>query len=77
MLWLATVVVAPVSEELLFRGFLHRGWAPSWLGVCHVRLTRRTGAGKGVILIGWMCLKARSNDMGLIFKDRLHDDFGT
>jgi CAAX protease family protein len=33
ILWLALVVVAPVSEELLFRGFLHRGWAPSWLGV--------------------------------------------
>lgn len=33
MLWLATVIVAPVTEELLFRGFLHRGWAPSWLGV--------------------------------------------
>lgn len=32
MLWLATVVVAPVAEELLFRGFLHRGWALSWLG---------------------------------------------
>jgi membrane protease YdiL (CAAX protease family) len=32
MLWLATVVEAPVAEELLFRGFLHRGWAPSWLG---------------------------------------------
>jgi membrane protease YdiL (CAAX protease family) len=33
MLWLATVVVAPIAEELLFSGFLHRGWAPSWLGV--------------------------------------------
>ena len=33
MLWLAIVIVAPVTEELLFRGFLHRGWAPSWLGV--------------------------------------------
>ncbi len=32
MLWLATIVVAPVAEELLFRGFLHRGWAASWLG---------------------------------------------
>jgi membrane protease YdiL (CAAX protease family) len=32
-LWLATVVVAPVTEELLFRGFLHRGWAPSRLGI--------------------------------------------
>jgi hypothetical protein len=33
MLWLATIIVAPITEELLFRGFLHRGWAPSWLGV--------------------------------------------
>jgi membrane protease YdiL (CAAX protease family) len=32
-LWLATVIVAPVTEELMFRGFLHRGWAPSRLGV--------------------------------------------
>ena len=33
MLWPATIIVAPVTEELLFRGFLHRGWALSWLGV--------------------------------------------
>jgi membrane protease YdiL (CAAX protease family) len=33
LLWLSVVVVAPVAEELFFRGFLHRGWAPSWLGV--------------------------------------------
>ena len=33
MLWLAVVIVAPVSEELMFRGFLHRGWVPSWLGI--------------------------------------------
>jgi membrane protease YdiL (CAAX protease family) len=33
LLWLSVVVVAPVTEELFFRGFLHRGWAPSWLGV--------------------------------------------
>jgi membrane protease YdiL (CAAX protease family) len=33
VLWLSIVVVAPITEELLFRGFLHRGWAPSWLGV--------------------------------------------
>jgi uncharacterized protein len=33
VLWLAAVVVAPVTEELIFRGFLHRGWAPSRLGV--------------------------------------------
>ncbi len=33
LLWFSVVVVAPVTEELFFRGFLHRGWAPSWLGV--------------------------------------------
>lgn len=33
LLLLATVVAAPIAEELLFRGFLHRGWVPSWLGV--------------------------------------------
>jgi membrane protease YdiL (CAAX protease family) len=33
MLWLIAVIVAPVTEELLFRGFLHRGWAPSRLGI--------------------------------------------
>jgi membrane protease YdiL (CAAX protease family) len=32
-LWLTVVIVAPVTEELIFRGFLHRGWAPSWLGI--------------------------------------------
>jgi uncharacterized protein len=33
LLWLAVVIVAPVTEELLFRGFLHRGWASCRLGV--------------------------------------------
>ena len=33
LLWLSVVIVAPVGEELLFRGFLHRGWAASRLGV--------------------------------------------
>ena len=33
LLWLSVVVVAPIGEELLFRGFLHRGWSASWLGV--------------------------------------------
>jgi uncharacterized protein len=28
-LWLAVVVVAPIGEELLFRGFLFRGWQRS------------------------------------------------
>jgi uncharacterized protein len=32
-LWLSVVIVAPVIEELLFRGFLHRGWAASRLGI--------------------------------------------
>jgi CAAX protease family protein len=33
MLWIAFVVAAPLSEELLFRGFLYRGWARSPLAV--------------------------------------------
>lgn len=31
-LWLAFVIVAPVGEEILFRGFMFRGWAASPLG---------------------------------------------
>lgn len=33
LLWVAVVVVAPLAEELVFRGFLYRGLAASWLGV--------------------------------------------
>jgi membrane protease YdiL (CAAX protease family) len=32
LLWLTTVVLAPVSEELVFRGFLYRGWSASRIG---------------------------------------------
>ena len=32
VLWLSVVIVAPVAEELLFRGFLHCGWSTSRLG---------------------------------------------
>jgi CAAX protease family protein len=31
-LWLAFVIAAPVGEEILFRGFMFRGWAASPLG---------------------------------------------
>jgi membrane protease YdiL (CAAX protease family) len=33
MLWLAFVIVAPLGEEIIFRGFLYRGWARSPRGV--------------------------------------------
>jgi len=33
LMWLAFVVAAPVGEEVVFRGFLFRGWAASRLGV--------------------------------------------
>jgi membrane protease YdiL (CAAX protease family) len=32
LMWLAFVVAAPLGEEILFRGFLFRGWAASPLG---------------------------------------------
>jgi membrane protease YdiL (CAAX protease family) len=32
LLWLAFVIAAPVGEELVFRGFVFRGWAASPLG---------------------------------------------
>lgn len=32
LLWLAIVVIAPLSEEIMFRGFLHRGWVRSRFG---------------------------------------------
>jgi membrane protease YdiL (CAAX protease family) len=33
LLWLTVVILAPVCEEIWFRGFLLRGWAVSWLGI--------------------------------------------
>jgi membrane protease YdiL (CAAX protease family) len=33
LFFIAVVIVAPVSEEIAFRGFLFRGLAASWLGV--------------------------------------------
>jgi membrane protease YdiL (CAAX protease family) len=29
LLWITFVIVAPAGEEIMFRGFLYRGWAPS------------------------------------------------
>jgi membrane protease YdiL (CAAX protease family) len=58
LLWLSTVVVAPVTEELMFRGFLHRGWAPSWLGV------------SGTIVVTsalWSVLHQQYNALGILF----------
>jgi membrane protease YdiL (CAAX protease family) len=33
LLFVAVVIVAPISEEIAFRGFLFRGLSTSWLGV--------------------------------------------
>ena len=57
LLWLSVVVVAPVTEELFFRGFLHRGWAPSWLGV----------AGTIVVTSAlWAALHQQYNVLGIL-----------
>ena len=66
LLWLATVVVAPVAEELLFRGFLHRGWVASWLGLTGtIALTSALWAAlhQQYNAIGILCIFL----MGLIF----------
>lgn len=81
LLWLSVVVVAPVTEELFFRGFLHRGWAPSWLGVAGtVALTSALWAvlhqqynALGILLIfvmglifGWMRQRSGSTTLPVV-----------
>jgi membrane protease YdiL (CAAX protease family) len=58
LMWLSLVVVAPVTEELFFRGFLHRGWAPSWLGVSGTIV---------VTAILWALLHQQYNIGGILF----------
>ena len=58
LLWLSVVVVAPVTEELFFRGFLHRGWAPSWLGVSGTIV---------VTSVMWALLHQQYNALGILF----------
>jgi len=58
LLWLHVVVVAPVTEELFFRGFLHRGWALSWLGI----------SGTVVVTAAlWAVLHQQYNAVGILF----------
>ncbi len=33
LFWLTTVIVGPMAEEIVFRGFLYRGWSHSILGI--------------------------------------------
>jgi membrane protease YdiL (CAAX protease family) len=58
LLWISVVVVAPVTEELLFRGFLHRGWAASWLGA--------TGT-IALTSVLWAALHQQYNWAGILF----------
>ena len=58
LLWFSVVVVAPVTEELMFRGFLHRGWAPSWLGVSGTIV---------VTAVLWALLHQQYNVLGIAF----------
>jgi uncharacterized protein len=41
-LWLGTIIIAPAGEEVMFRGFLFRGWARSdreaWLAIVVISL---------------------------------------
>jgi len=75
LLWFAMVVIAPVSEELFFRGFLFKGVESSRMGpvgavivtslvwsVLHAQLDVFALAGTfvGGLLLGWALLKTRS-----------------
>jgi membrane protease YdiL (CAAX protease family) len=75
LLWFAMVVVAPVSEELFFRGFLFKGIEGSRMGpvgaviitslvwsALHAQLDAFALAGTfvGGLLLGWALLKTRS-----------------
>jgi CAAX protease family protein len=57
LLWPAGVVIAPVSEELMFRGFLFCGWEKSWLG-----------AGGTIVLTAatWALLHTNKNWLGVV-----------
>jgi membrane protease YdiL (CAAX protease family) len=58
LLWLFIVVVAPIAEELMFRGFLHRGFVRSWLGV----------AGTIVLTSAlWAALHLQYNWLGILY----------
>jgi membrane protease YdiL (CAAX protease family) len=75
LMLLAVVVAAPISEELLFRGFLLRGWAASRIGVAGaIALTSAIWAGLHVqydlvtmgeifglgLLFGWLRVRTGS-----------------
>jgi uncharacterized protein len=58
LLWPAGVVIAPISEELMFRGFLFRGWENTWLGA----------AGTIVLTAAlWALLHTNKNWLGVVF----------
>lgn len=56
LLALAVVVAAPITEEVLFRGFLYRGLAESRLG---------PGMAIGITAIAWACLHIQYDLFGV------------
>jgi membrane protease YdiL (CAAX protease family) len=57
MLWLAFVIVAPLGEEIVFRGFLYRGWAQS---------PRTIGPAIAVISALWAMLHVQYDWFGIL-----------
>jgi membrane protease YdiL (CAAX protease family) len=56
-LWVSTVVVAPAGEEVLFRGFVFRGWA---------RSARSVGPAIVVISLLWAALHVQYDWTGIL-----------
>ncbi len=56
LMWFATVIVAPAGEEIMFRGYLFRGWIHSQLGAW---------IGIPVISLLWMALHVQYDWTGM------------
>jgi membrane protease YdiL (CAAX protease family) len=57
LLWLAIVIAAPVAEEIIFRGFLYRGW---------VRSTQRPLIGILVVTVVFALVHVQYNWFGVL-----------
>jgi membrane protease YdiL (CAAX protease family) len=56
LFFLAVVVVAPITEEIAFRGFLFRGLSSTWLGVAGTMVLTSVAWAAMHVQYDWMTL---------------------